>query len=113
MAKSKNPFIPKETNMLTWAVGVVVAVTTIGGAAWTLGKPPYENRDRADERYAEVQAQRYEDRADQLEQRLLDLRYKEKTAPPAVRGLIREDIEKTQKQLEKTQKKIEQLDKKK
>ena len=101
-----------ERNMLTWAGGIIAAISAIGGGALYLGQPPYENRDRAEERYAEVQVQRYEDKADQLEQRLLDLKYKEKIAPAAVKPLIRDQIDNTQKQLKKTQKKIEQLEKK-
>ena len=52
----------------------IAIVTAIGGGAWTLGKPPYANQRWAEEQLAGMQVQILQQRQDQLERRIYELR---------------------------------------
>jgi len=83
---------PKSlTAFITSGVGLVALV---GGAAWTLGKPPYANEGWTREQIQFVQAQVSEQRADNLQRQILSLRV-EKTRPgnrwtPELEALLQE-----------------------
>ncbi len=67
----KRGFFTPAINKAAWIVGVIA---TIGGAAWSLGKPPYANQGWAEGQIQVVQAQVSEQRYDNLKRQILALR---------------------------------------
>ena len=109
----ENPLIPKERPMLTTVAGYVTALSLIGGGIWYLGRPPFANETWVVAELTDRDLRYQQQREEQLEQRLFDLKYKEKVAPAPVKPLIKEDIERTNRQLERTRDEIKEMRKKK
>ena len=64
----------RPKSLITPILAAVALVTAIGGGAWTLGKPPYANQRWAEEQLAGMQVQILQQRQDQLERRIYELK---------------------------------------
>ena len=76
-------------------------------------RPPFANETWVVAELTDRDLRYQQQREEQLEQRLFDLKYKEKVAPAPVKPLIKEDIERTNRQLERTRDEIKEMRKKK
>ena len=59
-------------------LALIAFLTAVGGAVWGLGKPPFQNQQEADERYAGLQLQYYQSQDDYLARRIFDMEVKKK-----------------------------------
>ena len=59
---------------MTTILAAIALVTAIGGGAWSLGRPPYANQGWTEERLAGLKVQILQQRQDQLERRIFELR---------------------------------------
>ena len=84
----------KPKSISAFILGAIGLVTAIGGAAWTLGEPPYANRPWVEEKFVEVDLRSYERERDAVGDRIADYQIKRATAPVQVRPIIDNELEK-------------------
>ena len=99
----------RPKSMSTLILGAIGLVTAIGGAAWTLGEPPYANRPWVEDRFVEVDLRSYERERDAVGDRIADYRIKRASAPPQVKNIIDGELEKLQNRLNSLNQTIYQL----
>lgn len=88
-------------------VGVAL-VTTIGGGAWYLGKPPYANQEWAQNQFASVELASLDREATAISDKIIDLRIRRATSTPEVKRIIDGQIESLQIRLNNLNAQIQQ-----
>lgn len=86
----------------------VALVSTIGGGALYLGKPPYANQEWAQNQFASVELQSLDREATAISDKIIDLRIRRATSTLEVKRIIDGQIESLQIRLNNLNAQIQQ-----
>lgn len=105
-------------DIVKYTIPVLVFITTVSGAIWAIGKPPFANENEVNNKFEEVnqqyagfRAQYLVDKEDSLERRIFDLEVEKRKAGNTWPTFMERELQRLKIQRDRLKKDIDRLKK--